>query len=40
MDIPKERIQNAPGFDTDHWPNMADTGWMGEVHAYYGTQAA
>jgi hypothetical protein len=38
MDVPKERIAGAPGFDTDHWPDMADTRWMGEVHAYYGTR--
>jgi hypothetical protein len=40
MDIPKERIENAPGFDTDHWPDMADLEWAGAVHDYYGTQPA
>ena len=24
LDVPKERLQNAPGFDKDHWPAMAD----------------
>jgi hypothetical protein len=40
MDIAKERIDQAPGFDTDHWPDMADQRWMGEVHTYYGTRPA
>jgi sporulation protein YlmC with PRC-barrel domain len=40
MDIARERIANAPGFDTDHWPDMADQQWVGEVHAHYGTRQA
>ena len=27
LNIDKERIENAPGFDTDHWPNMANQTW-------------
>jgi sporulation protein YlmC with PRC-barrel domain len=37
MDTTEERLKNAPGFDTDHWPNMADATWEKSVHAYYGT---
>jgi len=37
MDIDEERLKNAPGFDTDHWPNMADATWEKSVHTYYGT---
>ncbi len=37
MDADEERLKNAPGFDTDNWPNMADTTWEKSVHAYYGT---
>jgi sporulation protein YlmC with PRC-barrel domain len=37
MDTNEERLKNAPGFDTDHWPNMADATWEKGVHAYYGT---
>jgi hypothetical protein len=39
MDIPKEKIENAPGFDTDNWPNMADQQWAHQIHGYYGTHA-
>jgi len=37
MDADEERLKNAPGFDSDHWPNMADSTWEKSVHAYYGT---
>jgi len=35
LDTPKERLENAPGFDKDHWPSMADPRWAKELHAYY-----
>jgi sporulation protein YlmC with PRC-barrel domain len=35
LDAPVERIKNAPGFDKDHWPSMADLQWGASVHAYY-----
>lgn len=37
MDTDEERLKNAPGFDTDNWPNMADATWEKSVHGYYGT---
>jgi hypothetical protein len=40
MDVPKERIANAPGFDSDHWPDMADQQWCSALHRYYGTVPA
>jgi sporulation protein YlmC with PRC-barrel domain len=36
LDVDAERLKNAPGFDKDHWPSMADTAWASEVHDYYG----
>jgi sporulation protein YlmC with PRC-barrel domain len=38
LDVSKERLENAPGFDKDHWPNMADRKWGATVHEYYGHQ--
>ena len=35
VDIAKERLQQAPGFDKDHWPSMADESWARELHTYY-----
>ena len=36
LDASKERLKEAPGFDKDAWPDMADTTWIKDVHAYYG----
>ena len=38
LDVDKEKLKAAPGFDKDHWPVMADPAWANEVHAYYGQQ--
>jgi sporulation protein YlmC with PRC-barrel domain len=38
LNVDKDRLLNAPGFDKDHWPSMADPKWAGELHSYYGTQ--
>lgn len=38
LDADKEHLKNAPGFDKDHWPSMADQTWAGQVHTYYGIQ--
>ena len=35
LDAPKERLENAPGFDKDHWPAMADASWARQLHQYY-----
>lgn len=37
LDVSKERLASAPGFDKDNWPNMSDKSWMTGVHDYYGT---
>jgi sporulation protein YlmC with PRC-barrel domain len=39
LDVEVDRLENAPGFDKDHWPDMADGTWAGTIHSYYGTQA-
>jgi hypothetical protein len=38
LDVDKERLINAPGFDSGHWPDMADETWSNEVHSFYGTK--
>lgn len=37
LDVPKERLEQAPGFDPDRWPDMADTSWSTQIHSFYGT---
>lgn len=36
LNIEKDRLQNAPGFDTENWPDMADPSWGSELHSHYG----
>jgi sporulation protein YlmC with PRC-barrel domain len=36
LNVSKDKLKNAPGFDKDHWPSMADTTWATDVHAFYG----
>ena len=35
LNVSKEQLKNAPGFDKDHWPNMADHAWRSKVFTYY-----
>ena len=34
LNVEKAKIENSPGFNTDHWPNMADETWANDVHDY------
>lgn len=36
IDVEKERLKNAPGFDKDSWPDVADAAWGERVYTYYG----
>ena len=36
LDVDRERLENAPGFDIDHWPNFADPTFGREIYGYYG----
>lgn len=38
LNIDKERLKNAPGFDKDDWPDLADKTLINDLHAYYGTK--
>ena len=35
LDVSKEQLESAPGFNKDHWPAMADRRWASELHAHY-----
>jgi hypothetical protein len=37
LNVSKERLEDAPGFDKDNWPNMSDKTWADGIHTYYGT---
>ena len=38
LDVEKEVLQEAPGFDKDHWPDDAqyEAGWLLDIYEYYG----
>ena len=38
LNVEKDRLKSAPGFDKDDWPDMADHSWTQDIHAYYGTR--
>ena len=35
LNISKDRFKNAPGFNADNWPDMAELGWVEGIHEYY-----
>lgn len=38
LDVDKQRLENAPGFDKSNWPQMADRKWATTIHSHYGTR--
>lgn len=36
LDVDRETLENAPGFDKDNWPETGDNTWLVEVYDYYG----
>lgn len=39
LDIDKERLKNAPGFDSNRWPDLADNRYRKEVDRYFRSNA-
>jgi sporulation protein YlmC with PRC-barrel domain len=35
VDISKEKLEQAPGFDKSNWPDFADPAWRSQVETYY-----
>lgn len=35
LDVKKDRFENAPGFDSNDWPDMADQSWVDSIQTYY-----
>ncbi len=36
VNLDKAALDNAPGFDKDNWPDMADRTWGSRIYSYYG----
>jgi sporulation protein YlmC with PRC-barrel domain len=37
LNVDKDRLKGAPGFNKDSWPDMSDMGWANSIHTFYGT---
>jgi hypothetical protein len=37
LDVDKDRLKSAPGFNPDAWPDMSDVAWASQIHTFYGT---
>ncbi len=38
LNVGKQQLENAPGFDKDNWPQMADRQWAAVIHSHYGAR--
>jgi sporulation protein YlmC with PRC-barrel domain len=38
LNIDKERLKNAPGFDKDNWPDTTNPEWGASIYSYYGVR--
>ena len=38
LNVNKEQLENAPGFDKDNWPQNPDYTFIDSVHTHYGHQ--
>ena len=36
LNVSKEMLEKAEGFDKNNWPDMADVQWNYNTHAFYG----
>lgn len=39
LDVPREKLEQAPGFDKNQWPSVTDLAWAAEIDAFYGAPA-
>lgn len=35
LDVSKQDLEQAPGFDKDHWPNQADESWRTQINGFW-----
>ncbi|HJU04596.1 MAG TPA: PRC-barrel domain-containing protein [Nitrospiraceae bacterium] len=38
LNVPREKLETAPGFDKENWPDMAESQWESVIHSYYGSR--
>ena len=40
LDVTKEKLESAPGFDKDNWPDFADPNFSSSVRSHYRSRSA
>ncbi|MBB4081010.1 sporulation protein YlmC with PRC-barrel domain [Lewinella aquimaris] len=38
LNVSKDRLENAPGFDKDNWPKTSESKYWDSLHDHYGVQ--
>lgn len=38
LNVTADHVKNAPAFDKEHWPSMADERWGSSLHQHYNQQ--
>jgi hypothetical protein len=38
LNVEQQRLEDAPGFEKDQWPDMADPAWRDAIRTYYGVR--
>jgi hypothetical protein len=36
LDIDKDRLRNAPGFEKENWPDLSNPSWGSQIYRHYG----
>ena len=36
LNVPRETLEKAPGFDKNNWPNTDDLEWQSKVYSHFG----
>ena len=36
LNVDKQKLEDAPGFDKDNWPDMADPNWGSQIYGFWG----
>ena len=40
LNVPKDFLKDAPGFDKNNWPNFADANWRQKIEQFYENSSA
>ncbi len=38
LNVPREKLESAEGFDKDHWPDMSDAAFHTRTYGHYGVE--